>query len=147
MYERFTNHARQVMRLANQQARGFGHDYVRPQHILLGIVEDVGGLACNLIHNLGFELQVIRLNVVNLMKPDRATIIIGDVPLTAPAREVLLFADEERAQRRMAYLGTEDLLCGLLRDRGHMAAHVLLELGITLGDLRQAARSSANIID
>src|SRR5438477_2520615 len=95
MYERFTDRARKVMQLANQEAQRFNHEYIGTEHILLGLVKEGEGVAANVLKNLDIELRKIRLEVEKLVQaaPDRVT--MGKLPQTARAKKVLEYAITE----------------------------------------------------
>ena len=137
MFERFTDRARKVMALANQEAQRFNHEYIGTEHILLGLVKEGSGVGANVLKNLDVDLRKVRLEVEKLVKsgPDMAT--MGKLPQTPRAKKVIEFAIEEARNLNHNYVGTEHLLLGLLREQDGVAAHVLMNLGIKLEEVRE----------
>ena len=136
MFDRFTDRARKVMTYARQEAIRFNHDYVGTEHILLGLVKEGSGVAANVLENLGVDLEKVRLEVEKLVRTGPATVTKGDKPYTSRAKKVLELAMEEARNLDHNYVGTEHLLLGLLRESEGIAAQVLLNLGLKLGDVR-----------
>jgi ATP-dependent Clp protease ATP-binding subunit ClpC len=137
MYERFTDRARKVMQLANQEAQRFNHEYIGTEHILLGLVKEGSGVAANVLKNLDIDLRKIRLEVEKIVQsgPDVAT--IGKLPQTPRAKKVIEYSIEEARNLNHNYVGTEHLLLGLLREQEGVAAQVLMNLGLRLEDVRE----------
>jgi ATP-dependent Clp protease ATP-binding subunit ClpC len=137
MYERFTDRARKVMQLANQEAQRFNHEYVGTEHILLALIKEGSGVAANVFKNLDIDLRKIRLEVEKIVMsgPDRVT--MGKLPQTPRAKKVIEFAIEEARLLNHNYVGTEHLLLGLLREEEGVAAQVLMNLGLKLEDVRE----------
>ncbi|HYT92924.1 MAG TPA: Clp protease N-terminal domain-containing protein, partial [Gemmataceae bacterium] len=117
MYERYTDRAREVMQLANQEAQRFNHEYIGTEHILLGLVKEGSGVAANALNNLGIELRKIRQEIEKIVQPGPETINLGKVPQTPRAKKVIDFALEEARNFNHDYVGTEHLLLGLLREQ------------------------------
>jgi len=136
MFERFTDRARKVMALANQEAQRFNHEYVGTEHVLLGLVKEGQGVAANVLHNLGIDLKKIRLEVEKIVKSGPDMVTMGKLPQTPRAKKVLEFAIEEARNLGHNYVGTEHLLLGLLRENEGVAAQVLMNLGLKLDDVR-----------
>jgi ATP-dependent Clp protease ATP-binding subunit ClpC len=136
MFERFTDRARKVMALANQEAQRFNHEYVGTEHILLGLVKEGQGVAANVLHNLGIDLKKIRLEVEKIVKSGPDMVTMGKLPQTPRAKKVIEFAIEEARSLGHNYVGTEHLLLGLLREHDGVAAQVLMNLGLKLDDVR-----------
>ena len=136
MFERFTDRARKVMALANQEAQRFNHEYVGTEHILLGLVKEGQGVAANVLHNLGTDLKKIRLEVEKIVKSGPDMVTMGKLPQTPRAKKVIEFAIEEARNLGHNYVGTEHLLLGLLREHDGVAAQVLMNLGLKLDDVR-----------
>src|SRR3954451_4607755 len=109
MYERFTDRARKVMQLANQEAQRFNHEYIGTEHILLGLVKEGSGVAANVLKNLDIDLRKIRLEVQNIVQsgPDA---VLGKLPQTPRAKKVIEYAIEEARNLNHNYVGTEHLL-------------------------------------
>jgi ATP-dependent Clp protease ATP-binding subunit ClpC len=136
MYERFTDRARKVMQLANEEAQRFNHEYIGTEHILLGLVKEGSGVAAMVLKNLDIDLRKIRLEVekVVLSGPDMVT--MGNLPQTPRVKKVVEYALEEARNLNHNYVGTEHLLLALIREEEGVAAQVLLNLGLKLSDLR-----------
>ncbi|MGB2753503.1 MAG: ATP-dependent Clp protease ATP-binding subunit [Phycisphaerae bacterium] len=136
MFERFTDRARKVMALANQEAQRFNHEYVGTEHVLLGLVKEGQGVAANVLHSLGIDLKKIRLEVEKIVKSGPDMVTMGKLPQTPRAKKVIEFAIEEARSLGHNYVGTEHLLLGLLREHDGVAAQVLMNLGLKLDDVR-----------
>ena len=137
MYERFTDRARKIMTLANQEAHRFNHEHVGTAHILLGLVSEGHGVAANVLMNLGLDLQKIRTEVKLLAPCGPDLVTTRDLPLTPLARRVTEYALDEARALNHNYVGTEHLLLGLLREREGPAAQVLANLGLDAAHVRQ----------
>jgi len=154
MYERFTDRARKVMQLANQEAQRFNHEYVGTEHILLGLVKEGSGVAANVLKNLDIDLRKIRLEVEKIVQygpaqpPQPSTIrkVLGfawgkypdrSPPETPRAKKVIEYAIAESRILNHNYVGTEHLLLGSLREQEGVAAQILMNLGLKLEDVRE----------
>ena len=137
MFERFTDRARKVMALANQEAQRFNHEYIGTEHILLGLVKEGGGVGANVLKNLDLDLRKIRLEVEKLVKSGPDMVTMGKLPQTPRAKKVIEYAIEEARSLNHNYVGTEHLLLGLLREQDGIAAQVLMNLGLKLEDVRE----------
>jgi ATP-dependent Clp protease ATP-binding subunit ClpA len=139
LYARFTDRARKVMQLANQEAQRFNHEYIGTEHILLGLVKESSGIAANVLQNLGIDLQKIRLEVEKIVQHGSGgeQVVMGRLPQTPRARKVIDFAEDEARMLNHDYVGTEHLLLGLLREQEGVAAQVLIHLGLKLVDIRE----------
>jgi ATP-dependent Clp protease ATP-binding subunit ClpC len=137
MYECFTDRARKVMQLANQEAQRFNHEYVGTEHILLGLVKEGSGVAANVLKNLNIDLDKIRLEVEKIVQPDPAAVAERKLPLTPRTKKVIDFAREEGKNLNHKHVGTEHLLLGLLREQEGVGAQVLMNLGLQLEDVRE----------
>ncbi|MFH1616834.1 MAG: ATP-dependent Clp protease ATP-binding subunit [Planctomycetota bacterium] len=137
MFERFTDRARKVMALANQEAQRFGHEYIGTEHILLGLVKEGSGVGANVLKNLDIDIKKLRLEVEKLVKSGPDMVTMGKLPQTPRAKKVIEFAIEEARQLNHNYIGTEHILLGLLRETEGIAAQVLMNLGLKLEDVRQ----------
>ncbi|QDT39215.1 ATP-dependent Clp protease ATP-binding subunit [Stratiformator vulcanicus] len=136
MYERFTDRARKVMQLANQEAQRFNHEYIGTEHILLGLVKEGSGVAANVLKNLDVDLRKIRLEVEKIVQSGPDMVTMGKLPQTPRAKKVIEYAMEEARNLNHNYVGTEHLLLGLLREQEGVAAQVLMNLGLKLEDVR-----------
>jgi ATP-dependent Clp protease ATP-binding subunit ClpC len=137
MFERFTDRARKVMALANQEAQRFNHEYIGTEHILLGLVKEGSGVGANVLKNLEVDLRKVRLEVEKLVKSGPDMVTMGKLPQTPRAKKVIEYAIEEARQLNHNYVGTEHLLLGLLREQDGVAAQVLMNLGLKLEEVRE----------
>ncbi len=137
MFERFTDRARKVMALANQEAQRFNHEYIGTEHILLGLVKEGSGVGANVLKNLGVDLRKVRIEVEKLVKSGPEMVTMGKLPQTPRAKRVIEYAIEEARNLNHNYVGTEHLLLGLLREQDGVAAQVLMNLGLKLDDVRE----------
>ncbi|MBI9016941.1 MAG: ATP-dependent Clp protease ATP-binding subunit [Phycisphaerae bacterium] len=137
MFERFTDRARKIMALANQEAQRFNHEYIGTEHILLGLVKEGSGVGANVLKNLDVDLRKIRLEVEKLVKSGPDMVTMGKLPQTPRAKKVIEYAIEEARALNHNYVGTEHLLLGLLRETEGVAAQVLMNLGLKLEDVRE----------
>ncbi len=137
MYERFTDRARKVMQLANQEAQRFNHEYIGTEHILLGLVKEGSGVAANVLKNLDVDLRKIRLEVEKLVQSGPEMVTVGKLPQTPRAKKVIEYSMEEARNLNHSYVGTEHILLGLLREQEGVAAQVLMNLGLKLEEVRE----------
>jgi ATP-dependent Clp protease ATP-binding subunit ClpC len=137
MFERFTDRARKVMALANQEAQRFNHEYIGTEHILLGLVKEGSGVGANVLKNLDVDLRKVRLEVEKLVKSGPDMVTMGKLPQTPRAKKVIEYAIEEARNLNHNYVGTEHLLLGLLREQDGVAAQVLENLGLKLEEVRE----------
>ncbi len=137
MYERFTDRARKVMQLANQEAQRFNHEYIGTEHILLGLVKEGSGVAANVLKNLEVDLRKIRLEVEKLVQSGPEMVTVGKLPQTPRAKKVIEYSMEEARNLNHSYVGTEHILLGLLREQEGVAAQVLMNLGLKLEEVRE----------
>ena len=137
MYERFTDRARKVMQLANQEAQRFNHEYIGTEHILLGLVKEGSGVAANVLKNLDVDLRKIRNEVEKIVQPGPDIVTMGKLPQTPRAKKVIEYSMEEARNLNHNYVGTEHILLGLLREQEGVAAQVLMNLGLKLEDVRE----------
>jgi ATP-dependent Clp protease ATP-binding subunit ClpC len=137
MYERFTDRARKVMQLANQEAQRFNHEYIGTEHILLGLVKEGSGVAANVLKNLDIDLRKIRAEIEKVVQCGPDMVTMGKLPQTPRAKKVIEYSIEEARNLNHNYVGTEHLLLGLLREEEGVAAQVLMNLGLKLEDVRE----------
>src|SRR5580693_8961648 len=137
MFERFTDRARKVMQLANQEAQRFNHEYVGTEHVLLGLIKEGSGVAANVLKNLDVDLRKIRNEVEKIVQAGPDMVTMGKLPQTPRAKKVIEYAIEEARNLNHNYVGTEHLLLGLLREQEGVAAQVLMNLGLKLEDVRE----------
>jgi len=141
MFERFTDRARKVMALANQEAQRFNHDNIGTEHLLLGLVKEGSGVGATVLKNLDVDIKKLRLEVEKYVKSGPDMVTMGKLPQTPRAKKVIEYAIEEARALNHNYVGTEHILLGLLREQEGIAAQVLMGLGLKLEDLRQEVLS------
>jgi ATP-dependent Clp protease ATP-binding subunit ClpC len=137
MFERFTDRARKVMGLANQEAQRFNHEYIGTEHILLGLVKEGSGVAANVLRNLDIDLKKIRIEVEKIVQSGPNTATVGKLPYTPRAKKVIELAFEEARSLGHNYVGTEHLLLGLLKEQDGVAAKVLMNLNLKMEEVRE----------
>ena len=137
MYEHFTDRARKVMQLANQEAQRLNHEYIGTEHILLGLVMEGSGVGATVLRNLGIDLRKVRREVERLVRACPDAIKIGKLPQTPRAKKAVEYAIEEARGLNHNYVGSEHLLQGLLREAEGVGAQVLLNLGLSLTGVRE----------
>ena len=132
----FTERARKVLSLAQEEAQRFNHNYIGTEHLLLGLVREGDGVAANVLRNLGVELNKVRSTVEFIIgRGDR--IVLGDIGLTPRAKKVIELAVDEARRLNHHYIGTEHLLLGMVREKEGIAAGVLESLGVNLEKVRR----------
>src|SRR5262249_16301262 len=136
MYDRFTDRARKVMQLANQEAQRFNHEYIGTEHILLGLVKEGSGVAGAALTRFGIDLGKVRSEVEKIIQEGPDAVLMGKLPLTPRSKKVIEYSIEEARNLNHNYVGTEHLLLGLLHEQEGVAAQVLMNLGLRLDDLR-----------
>src|SRR5437763_6691573 len=112
MYERFTDRARKVMQLANQEAQRFNHEYIGTEHILLGLIKEGQGVAGHVLKNFAIDLDTVRQEVEKIVRPGPDLVTLGKLPQTPRARSAINYAIEEARNLNHNYVGTEHLLLG-----------------------------------
>ena len=134
-FDKFTERARRVLTLAQEEAQRFNHNYIGTEHLLLGLVREGDGVAAKVLANLGVELTKVRSAVEFIIgRGDRA--ITGDIGLTPRAKKVIELAVDEARRLNHHYIGTEHVLLGLVREGEGIAASVLESLGVNLERVR-----------
>jgi ATP-dependent Clp protease ATP-binding subunit ClpC len=136
MYERFTDGARRVMQLANQEAHCFNHENIGTEHLLLGLLKEGSGVAAKALKNLNITLNKSRQQVELVVAPGSGTVSAGERPPTIRAKKVIEYAIEEALNLNHDYVGTEHLLLGLLCQEDGVAAQIIMNLGHRLEDVR-----------
>src|SRR6266542_172437 len=136
MFERFTDRARRVVVLAQEEARILNHNYIGTEHILLGMIHEGEGVAARAIESLGISLTAVRSQVEESIGRGQAA-PTGHIPFTPRAKKVLEFSLREALQLGHNYIGTEHILLGLIREGEGVAAQVLQKLGADLNRVRQ----------
>jgi len=137
MLERFTERARKVMALSNQEARRFNHRYIGTEHILLGLLKEGSGVGPNVLKNLDVDLHKVRMEVERRVKPGPEMVAVGELPQTPLAKNVLEYAVEEARNLNHNYIGTEHLMLGLLREQDGLAARIMMDLALEIDEVRQ----------
>ena len=137
MFERFTDRARKVMALANQEAQRFNHEYIGTEHILLGLVKEGSGVGATVLKNLDVDIKKLRLAIEKRVKSGPDMVTMGKLPQTPRAKKVIEYAIEEARALNHNYVGTEHVLLGLLRETEGIAAQVLMDMDMKLEDVRQ----------
>lgn len=137
MFERFTDRAKKVMALANQEAQRFKHEYIGPEHVLLGVVKEGAGVGATVLKNLKVDLRMVRIEVEKLITGGPKTATLGKLPQTPHTKKAIEYAIDEARKIGHNFVGTEHLLLGLLRDQEGVAAQVLMNLGLKLEDVRR----------
>ncbi len=128
MFERFTEKARQVVVLAQEEARALEHNYIGTEHILLGLLREEEGLAARVLESLGITVEEVRAQVARIVgQGDEVT--SGQIPFTPRAKKVLELSLREALSLGHNYIGTEHILLGLVRENEGVAAAILLDLG------------------
>ena len=135
MFERFSDRARRVVVLAQDEARDLGHDYIGTEHLLLGLLHDSSGTASQVLIRLQALPDAVRAKVGELVQPGDKT-MRGHVPFSAAAKKALEMSLREALQLGHNYIGSGHLLLGLLREERGTAARVLAELGVDLDRAR-----------
>jgi ATP-dependent Clp protease ATP-binding subunit ClpA len=136
MFEWFTDRARRVVVLAQEEARLLNHDYIGTEHLLLGLAHESEGVAAKALESLGIRLEALRSQVQEIIgQGQRAP--TGHISFTPRAKKVLELSLRESQQLGHNYIGTEHLLLGLIREGEGVAAQVLVELGADLSRVRQ----------
>src|SRR5690242_13245092 len=135
MFERFTDRARRVVVLAQEEARMFNHNYIGTEHILLGLIHEGDGVAAKALKSLGISLESVRQHVEEVIGQGQQA-PAGHIPFTPRAKKVLELASREAQQFGHNYVGTEHILLGLIREGEGVAAQVLVQLGADLNRVR-----------
>src|SRR6478672_12719448 len=134
-FDKFTERARKVLQLAQEEAQRFNHNYIGTEHLLLGLVREGEGVAAKVLGNLGVELNKVRSAVEFIIgRGDRT--VAGDIGLTPRAKKVIELSVDEARRLNHHYIGTEHLLLGLVREGEGIAAGVLESLGVNLERVR-----------
>ncbi|HCB33640.1 MAG TPA: NDP-hexose 4-ketoreductase, partial [Acidimicrobiaceae bacterium] len=136
MFERFTDRARRVVVLAQEEARLLSHNYIGTEHILLGLIHEGEGVAARAMESLDISLEAVRSQVEEIIGQGAAS-PSGHIPFTPRAKKVLELSLREALQLGHNYIGTEHILLGLLREGEGVAAQVLVKLGADLSKVRQ----------
>src|SRR5436305_10022179 len=142
-FDKFTERARKVLSLAQEEAQRFQHNYIGTEHILLGLVRLNEGIAIKVLNDLGVDVSKVRPAIEHIIgRGDR--IVLGEVGLTPRAKKVIELAVDEARRFNHHYIGTEHILLGLVREGEGIAAGVLESLGVTLDMARSQVRRVLN---
>ena len=136
MFERFTDRARRVVVLAQEEARHLDHNYIGTEHILLGLIHEGEGVAAKALESLGIALEGVRQQVEEIIGQGQQA-PSGHIPFTPRAKKVLELSLREALQLGHNYIGTEHILLGLIREGEGVAAQVLVKLGASFDRVRQ----------
>jgi hypothetical protein len=136
MFERFTDRARRVVVLAQEEARMLNHNYIGTEHILLGLIHEGEGVAAKALESLGISLEAVRQQVEEIIGQGQQA-PSGHIPFTPRAKKVLELSLREALQLGHNYIGTEHILLGLIREGEGVAAQVLVRLGADLNRVRR----------
>lgn len=137
MFDKFTNRAKQVIKLAKKEAQRLNHNYLGTEHVLLGLLKLGQGVAVNVLRNLNIDFETVRNEVEKLVGFGPEIQVYGDPALTGKVKKVFEYANEEAANLNHNYVGTEHLLLGLLRQTDGVAAQVLENLNVNLKEVRK----------
>lgn len=137
MFDKFTNRAKQVIKLAKKEAQRMNHNYLGTEHILLGLLKLGQGIAVNVLRNMSIDYDIVRAEVEKLVGFGPELQLYGDPALTAKVKKVIEFANEEAVNLNHNYVGTEHLLLGLIRQADGVASQVLEGLNVNLKEVRK----------
>lgn len=138
MYERFTDRARKVMQLANQQAQRYNHEYIGTEHILPALLIEGSGVAANVLKELGISLARLRLEIEKLVQPGPDMVTMGKLPQTPRTKKVIEYSMQVARELQHNYVGTEHILLGLVREKEGVAYQVLMNLGVNEDSVKRA---------
>ena len=138
MFERFTDRARRVIVLAQEEARSLQHNYIGTEHILLGLIREGEGIAAKALNAKGVELDNTRKQIKEMIGTGTVS-PSGHIPFTPHAKQVLELSLREALQLGHSYIGTEHILLGLIREGEGVGTQVLIKMEVDLGDLRSTA--------
>ncbi len=136
MFERFTDRARRVVVLAQEEARLLNHNYIGTEHILLGLIHEGEGVAAKALAAMGISLEAVRQQVEDIIGRGQQA-MTGHIPFTPRSKRVLELSLRESLQLGHNYIGTEHILLGLIREGEGVAAQVLVRMGADLNRVRQ----------
>ena len=134
-FEKFSERARRVLSLSQEEAQRFNHNYIGSEHILLGLVRETDGVAAQVLGNLGLDLSRVRSAVEYLIGKEDSN-PQQDIGLTPRAKKLIELAVDEARRLNHTYIGTEHLLIGLMRDGEGVAAGILESLGVDIDRIR-----------
>ena len=137
MFERFTDRARRVIVDAQNEARSLGHNYIGPEHILLGLIDEGDGVGAKALEAMQISTDTVRGRIEEITGRGQAPPTTGHIPFTPRAKKVLELSLREALQLGHNYIGTEHILLGLIHEGDGVAAQVLVGLGVELDRTRQ----------
>src|SRR4030066_1443564 len=137
LFQRFSDRARRVVVLAQEEARMLNHNYIGTEHLLLGLIQEGEGVAAKALESMGISLEAVRSQVEEIIGRGSSA-PTGHIPFTPRAKKVLELSLREALQLGHNYIGTEHILLGLIREGEGVAAQVLLNLGADLEKVRSA---------
>lgn len=137
MFDKFTNRAKQVIKLAKKEAQRLNHNYLGTEHVLLGLLKLGQGVAVNVLRSLALDFETVRNEVEKLVGYGPEIQVYGDPALTGKVKKVFEYANEEAAELGHNYVGTEHLLLGLLKQTDGVATQVLENLNVDLKEIRK----------
>ena len=143
LFDKYTDRAKRVLMLAQEEARRFNHNYIGTEHLLLGLVREGEGIAAKVLYDMGVDLTKVR-SAVEFIIGRGERVNVGDISLTPRAKKVIELAAEEARRLGHNYIGTEHLLLGLVREGEGIAAGVLESLGVSLEKVRQKVIQSVS---
>jgi ATP-dependent Clp protease ATP-binding subunit ClpC len=141
LFERFTERSRQVLVLAQDEARHFKHNYIGTEHILLGLLREGDGLAAQVLAGFDVTLDEVRSQVARLVG-EGDEIASGQIPFTPRAKKVLELALREALQLQSSFIGTEHLLLGIARENQGVAARILLDFDVDADKIRKSVEDA-----
>tara|TARA_B100000614_G_scaffold262909_1_gene300507 strand:+ start:81048 stop:81689 length:642 start_codon:yes stop_codon:yes gene_type:complete len=138
MFERFTDRARKIMALANQECQRLNHEYIGTEHILLGLAKEGNGVGCAALKKLGVSLDDIIANVNKLVRKGPEMVTMGRLPQTPRAKKIVEYAIEQAKGLGHNYVGSEHILLGILQEHDGVAAQILMNMGVTIDKTKTA---------
>jgi ATP-dependent Clp protease ATP-binding subunit ClpC len=144
MFQRFTDRARRVVVLSQEEARQLDHNYIGTEHILLGLIREGNGVGAKALEALGADLEAVRDEVEEIIGRGTQAPAAGHIPFTPRAKTVLELSLSESQALGHTYIGTEHILLGLIREGEGVAAQVLTRLG---ADLESARRQTTRLLE
>jgi len=140
VFDRFTDCARRLMGLTREESQRLGHDYIGPEHVLLGLIQLGRGAAADVLKGLDVDPRRLRMEVDRRISPGNTMVAMGPIPFAPAARRVLAHALEEAQGFGHDYIGTGHLLLGLIRERNEIAGAALAACGVQEERVREELR-------
>jgi ATP-dependent Clp protease ATP-binding subunit ClpC len=145
MESNFSPRVRDVISYSREEALRLGHDYIGPEHLLLGLIRDGDGVAIKLLRDMGLDFVKVRKTIEESIRSTHASINVGNIPLTKQAEKILKITYLEAKLFKSDLIGTEHLLLSLLRDDDHIAAQILIKEGVTYDSVINELKQSGNV--